>query len=123
MSPQAWDTALDRYDRGLSSEPFDNQPDPLYPDLTGVWEAFWILNRGRLFDGASGSPMPLPLSEIEAFIRLFPQNDVKTFVGRIYMMDSAYLEAIHDKKKTSSKKEEKRVRPHNNSRIQSSSKG
>lgn len=64
------------------------------PDLRSTLEAFALLSGSR---GAGlGRPLPIPLSEIESYCRLFgltDPDDVVDLVELIVAMDTVYLDA------------------------------
>jgi len=71
---------------------------PVLPDsLHWVRDAFSTLAASRNIGMAAG---PIPLSEIEAYVRLFGlvDDDLERFVHLIYAMDGAWLKWANKKK-------------------------
>lgn len=61
------------------------------PAVYDIAEAFSVLSPARLAPSA-----PIPLSEIESYIRLFDVHDVPRFVRLVRALDSAFLGVKHD---------------------------
>ena len=53
-------------------------------------DAFWRLASRRVWDGTSGAPRPLPMSEIRAEAGLSEDPDAQT--ARILLLDSVWME-------------------------------
>lgn len=60
-----------------------------FEDSRWLWDAFWRLNRCR---PVVMGPGPIPLSEIESYVRLFGVPDVARFVDAVDQLDRVYLE-------------------------------
>ena len=73
----------------------------LSPELLEYEDAFWILNTSRTigFDAIGY----IPLTEIEAFCRLFPVLDVPKMVSIIRHMDRLFVDFHNEKRKASAK--------------------
>ena len=69
-----------------------NKPE-VPPDLTYIWDAFWILNQSRSQGFAEGS---IPLSEVAAYVDLFNVQDPSFFLSCVRVMDAKYLEWRRD---------------------------
>jgi hypothetical protein len=77
----------------------DRKPD-LFEDVAEVWEAFWVLNKGRDIGFGPGF---IKLSEIAAYLTMFPHPRPAFFIRGIQALDSVYL-SDYSKKKTKSGK-------------------
>lgn len=64
-----------------------NEPD-LDPALESYIEAFWILSPGRNIGSGIGG---IPLTEIEAFCRMYGVELIARFVRFIRALDAEYL--------------------------------
>jgi hypothetical protein len=79
----------------FSSEILDADPG-LPDDLATIWDGFWILNQSRR---VGFSMSYIPLTEIKAYIELFPVgDDLEFFVTCIRAMDSVYVDFYLKKK-------------------------
>lgn len=61
----------------------------LYDDLADIAEAYSVLSASRP-TGFSG-PLPIPLSEVAAYIELYEVADRERFVRLVRALDDAYL--------------------------------
>ena len=68
------------------------EPD-VYPDMQWIWDAFWMLHRSRQIGMSVG---PIPLSEIESFIRLFEVREIEAFIAAIDALDRMYLQHTNE---------------------------
>jgi hypothetical protein len=72
----------------VNTAALDSKPD--YPFGNELYiEAFNLLNRSRAQGMSTGC---IPLTEIEAYIRLYLIEDVEMFVTLMTAMDNVYLE-------------------------------
>lgn len=94
----------------------------MYDDLLTVIDVFWTLNRSRPYNAMSGTPLPISLVEVKAWLELFPVSDIREFIERILILDSEYIDFYHkkaeaeeakEKDKASRKKGNVRGRPNN----------
>lgn len=69
--------------------------------LLEMLDAFWLLNTSRQNGFDVGY---IPLTEIEAFCRMFPVIDVPGFVVIIRHMDRLFVEFHQEKRKAEKKK-------------------
>ena len=65
----------------------------LDPALADVWRAFGFLHDSRQIGMDEG---PIPFTEIDAYMRVFPTDDPETFVDLIQAMDREYLRYRHE---------------------------
>jgi hypothetical protein len=73
-----------------------------------VWDAFWVLHRSRPIGFTVG---PIPLSEIKAFLELFPVRcGTEFFVRAINDLDRIYLANHNQKSDRSAGQARKRTR-------------
>ena len=78
----------DLVDQGKFPLALQNKPKlPIY--LSEYYEAFWVISHGRSVGMGIGS---IPVSEILAYLQIFPTDDPALFVYLIYEMDEVYLE-------------------------------
>lgn len=71
--------------------------------LVFIWDAFWVLSSSRT--AAFGSLMPIPITEIEAYTRLYRIIDFDEqdqFVSTIRAIDDGYLSLVNKKSGESS---------------------
>lgn len=73
----------------------ENEPD-IEARLLPYVEAFAVLNAGR---SAGMTANPIPLTEMEAYIRLYQVADIVRFIRLIRAMDKAYMDHSADKAK------------------------
>ncbi len=98
-----------RWAEGLRCTPLDERPN-LFFDVLDVLEAFWVLNAGRNF--SEFGPLPLQLSEIQAYIELFaPSRDIRLMVQWIYAMDGAFLTHSQERQEARSRMKSKPQAP------------
>lgn len=72
----------------------------LHDDLLEIWEAFWVLHRTRDIGFGPGF---IKLTEIAAYLELFPQTRPEFFIRSIQALDRIYLEDYNVKKPKSGK--------------------
>lgn len=78
----------------------------MFPGLHHVWEGFQTLNNVRQYS-YGGMPQPLQLTEVEAYVRLFPVHNVRKFVELIYVLDREYIVIMAKKTKEQNEKRRK----------------
>ena len=71
-------------------------------------EAYAVLNAGRT-SGMTANP--IPLTEIEAYCRLYEVADISRFVRLIRAMDGAYMGYVADKAKKAPQNGHRHTRP------------
>ena len=62
-----------------------------------LWEAFWLINRSRQYNGMSGSPMPVSLEAIKTYVDLCGTTDLDALIEVVLQMDNVYLDHYHQK--------------------------
>ena len=87
---------------GERVEALENRPE-LYPGNVFFMEAFFVLNNSRSITmGGVGS---IPLSEISTYASLYEVNkdEIDFFILAIRVMDSIYMDRLHEKMEKKSK--------------------
>lgn len=75
--------------------------EPVLPyEMQWIWDGFTILNTSRQLGFDMG---PIPISEVDAYVRLFEVPDVEIFVACIRAADAMYLQHFRDKNAQRSK--------------------
>jgi hypothetical protein len=64
-------------------------------DMEWIWEAYWVLHRSRDIGFGPGF---IKLSEIAAYLEIFPTRNPAFFVTCIQELDRVYLEDYNKKK-------------------------
>ena len=96
-----------RFDLGKKCTPLEERPS-LYGDLASIWKAFWQLNATR--SHGMGGSQPLQLTEMKAYLELFPDFDAKDFIEIMILMDSIFLNYMGEQQEKEDELEDKRVR-------------
>lgn len=96
MTEVEWEIEQKRFDEGKTAHALDSKPAEINIVTSPFWEAFWFLHRTRGFD-FNGNPMALPISEMKAWLDLFPDYDIKEFIELISAMDTTYLNFMSEK--------------------------
>jgi hypothetical protein len=73
---------------GKTPKALEDEPE-IYPDVLWLWDAFWLLHRSRPIGMTVG---PIPLTEIEAYIRLYQVQQVELLITAVDALDRLYLE-------------------------------
>jgi len=96
LTPVEVDMHKKRYDEGKHDTAFESMPTAIHILSEPYWEAFWCLHRSRTFD-MNGNPNALSLTEMKAWLDLFPEHDINVFIYLISAVDNAYLLHISQK--------------------------
>jgi hypothetical protein len=84
----------------------------VFEDMLWVWDAFWVLHRSRPIGWSVG---PIPISEIDAYVRLSGVRRKWFLVRAVDSLDRVYLADHHERQaakpaKTTAPKAPKRGR-------------
>lgn len=82
------------------SEPAQEQPPELFPDLYWIWESYCFLSERR--GVGPGGPLPITVSDMNAFIELTGRIEPRyrrQLVRFIPPLDRAFLKDFYDRQK------------------------